>query len=95
VLDWGFLSTLGDPALDASIFAGIFDMYGPQARERDDDLTGKICARFGYSRELLLFYRAFYALAASNVYDPAGQDGHFAWCVAALNRQDVSDVLLG
>jgi hypothetical protein len=95
VLDWGFLSTKGDPAFDASTFAGFFDMYGPEARRRDDELTHLICVTFGYPRELLLLYRAFYALVGSNAYDPTGQDGHFAWCVATLNRSDISEVLLG
>ncbi len=32
VLDFGFLSTVGDPAFDASIASAIFNMYGPNAR---------------------------------------------------------------
>ena len=31
VLDFGFLSTAGDPAFDAAIAASCFDMYGPPA----------------------------------------------------------------
>lgn len=94
VLDWGFLSTRGDHAFDASTFAGFFDMYGPAARQHDDELTDLICVHFGYSRELLLLYRACYALIGSNAYDPTGRDGHFAWCVATLNRADISELLL-
>ncbi len=94
VLDWGFLSTAGDPAFDASTFAGFFDMYGPEARQRDDELTAMICARLGHPRELLLLYRAFYALIGSNAYSPTGDDGHFQWCVATLNRGDISGALL-
>ncbi len=33
VLDFGFLSTAGDPAFDAAIAASCFDMYGPRATE--------------------------------------------------------------
>jgi hypothetical protein len=94
LLDWGFLSTKGDPAFDASTFAGFFDMYGPEARVRDAELTDLICARLGYSKDLLMLYRAYYAMIGSNAYDPAGQDGHFAWCVATLNRPDITELLL-
>lgn len=93
VLDWGFLSTAADPAFDASISAAIFDMYGVEARERDDELTDVLC-RAGHDRHRLLTYRAAYALATATVYDPAGQDGHFAWCAGQLNRDDVTAVLL-
>lgn len=82
------------PAFDASTFAGFFDMYGPAARRRDDELTNMIRVHFGYPRELLLLYRAFYALVGSNAYDATGRDAHFEWCVATLNRQEISDFLL-
>jgi hypothetical protein len=94
VLDWGFLSTAGDPAFDASMFAAFFDMYGPQTRRRDDELLEMSGSRFGYPRQRLLLYRAVYALIDSNAYDPMGHDDHFRWCVATLNREDISDVLL-
>ena len=32
VLDFGFLTTAGDPAFDAAVTASIFDMYGAGAR---------------------------------------------------------------
>ncbi|WP_162907514.1 phosphotransferase family protein [Allorhizocola rhizosphaerae] len=95
LLDWGFLSTKGDPAFDASTFAGFFDMYGPEARLRDAELTELICARLGYSKELLMLYRAYYAMIGSNAYGPTGQDWHFAWCVATLDRPDVAEALHG
>ena len=89
LLDWGFLSTTGDPAFDASIAAGIFNMYGPYARVMDDHLLHRFAAEFGYPESQLLAYRAVYAIATSNAYDPEGKDGHFAWCARALSRSDV------
>ncbi|WP_020575498.1 phosphotransferase family protein [Actinopolymorpha alba] len=89
VLDWGFLTTAGDPAFDASLGAGFFDMYGPRARAIDEQLTDWLCAEFGYSRARLHLYRAAYAIAGAHAYDPAGADGHFAWCVDQLNRPDL------
>ncbi|MFE4499758.1 hypothetical protein ACFRFQ_07820 [Rhodococcus sp. NPDC056743] len=40
-------------------------------------------------------YRAAYSLITVNAYDADGSDGHFAWCVAALNRPGVARALLG
>ncbi|QDG53954.1 aminoglycoside phosphotransferase family protein [Persicimonas caeni] len=93
VLDFGFLSTVGDPAFDASITSAIFEMWGPCARELDEQLTTTMQRAFGYDRDTLLAYRAVYALLTSNAYAPDGTDGHFRWCVEMLDRQDVRDAL--
>ncbi|MCG5471665.1 hypothetical protein LADH09A_005665 [Micromonospora sp. LAH09] len=58
-------------------------------------LHAQIEERLGYQRQALLVYRAAYSLITANAYDPEGRDGHFAWCVAALNRPDVVQALLG
>lgn len=94
LLDWGLLTTRGDPALDAALFSSFFDMYGPAARRRESELTTLIQHRFGYPTELLLTYRAWYAVVGSNAYDSAGRDGHFAWCVKFLNRPEVTTLLI-
>ena len=70
VLDFGFLSTLGDPAFDASITSAIFEMYGPHAHELDEQLITTMQRAFGYGRDTLLAYRAAYALLTSNAYSP-------------------------
>ncbi|MGW0231167.1 adenosine deaminase [Actinopolymorpha singaporensis] len=93
VLDWAFLTTAGDPAFDASLAAGFFDMYGPKAREIDQTLSGRIVARFGYPPPLLHLYRACYAIVGANAYDPTGGDGHFAWCADQLRRPDLRAAL--
>lgn len=95
VLDFGFLTTAGDPAFDASISAAIFDMYGPHARETTEVLTRRISQELGDPLELLLLYRAAYALITSNAYDPLGKDGHFAWCVAVLRAPEVRAAITG
>jgi aminoglycoside phosphotransferase (APT) family kinase protein len=89
VLDFGFLSTGGDPRLDASITAAIMDMYGRHAPAIADTLTDRFAAELGYPVEVLLIYRAAYAVATSNVFTPDGSDGHFRWCVAQLTRAEV------
>ncbi|NUP47009.1 MAG: phosphotransferase [Catenulispora sp.] len=89
VLDWGFLSTAGDPAFEAALAAGLFDMYGAGARESEAELFAGIQDSAGYPPELMHLYRAVYAVVTSNVYDSEGQDGHFAWCVASLERDDI------
>ncbi|WP_344639631.1 phosphotransferase family protein [Kitasatospora cystarginea] len=93
LLDFGFLSTVGDPAFDASVAAGILDMYGPAAREVDDRLTARIAREFGYPVELLLLYRVAYSIATANAYALDGDDGHFAWCAQVLQRDDILEVL--
>jgi len=93
LLDWGLLTTRGDPAFDAGTFAGFFDMYSPRAREHADATLTAIERRLGYPRELLLAYRGYYALIGANLYDPAGADGHFGWCVATLTDPAVRAAL--
>lgn len=95
VLDWGFLTTEGDPVFDASVAAAVFDMYGETARETELGLCAEMEESLGCTREALLVYRAAYSLITANAYDADGADGHFAWCVAALNRPDVVRALLG
>ncbi|MFJ4622470.1 phosphotransferase family protein [Streptomyces sp. NPDC088812] len=93
VLDFGFLSTPGDPAFDVAITGSILDMYGSQARRTEAAFDDRAAQRFGYPRELLLLYRAAYAFITSNVYDSQGKDGHFRWCVDMLLREDVGALL--
>ena len=89
ILDFGFFTCVGDPAFDAAVTSSIFDMYGPHARSNEAALEGAMLRRFGYDGHRLGLYRAAYALCTSNCFDPAGRDGHFAWCMALLRRPDV------
>ncbi|MES0833716.1 MULTISPECIES: phosphotransferase family protein [Nocardiopsidaceae] len=94
-LDFGFLSTVGDPVFDAALTASIFDMYGPQAHETEAYLDAAVVERFGCPPERMALYRAVYGIIASNAYDPQGQDGHFKFCADLLLREDVSELLGG
>jgi Ser/Thr protein kinase RdoA (MazF antagonist) len=89
LLDWGFLSTAGDPVFDAAVAAGIFNMYGPHAQEIEHQLAEYFAQHLDCPPARLLLYRAAYALVTSNAYDPTGQDGHFEWCASTLRRGDV------
>lgn len=93
VLDFGFLSTAGDPRLDASISAVIMNMYGPSAPAISQALTARLAAELEYPVEVLLIYRAAYAVATSNAFTADGSDGHFPWCVAQLGRAEVTAAL--
>jgi len=93
VLDFGFLSTAGDPRLDASITAVIMNMYGPHAPKIAETLTTRFAAELNYPVEVLLIYRAAYAIATSNAFTTDGSDGHFPWCVAQLRGPAVTDAL--
>lgn len=93
VLDFGFLTTAGDPRFDAAITASIMNMYGPHALSITQALTAHFAGELGYSAEVLLTYQAAYAAATSNAFTKDGSDGHFAWCIAQLRRADVSEAL--
>lgn len=93
VIDFGFLTTVGDPAFDAAVTASIYDMYGPRARQTEAVLDTAIADRFGHPTELLALYRAAYALTTSNCFSASGGDGHFDWCVRMLERPDVRAAL--
>ena len=93
VLDFGFLTTAGDPRLDAAITASVMNMYGPHAPSITRDLTARISDDLSYPSEVLLIYQACYAVATSNAFTPDGSDGHFAWCIAQLRRADIGEAL--
>jgi len=89
VIDFGFLTTVGDPAFDAAVASSIYDMYGPRARETEEALDTAITERFHHEAGRLALYRAAYALATSNCYSASGSDGHFDWCARLLERPDI------
>jgi aminoglycoside phosphotransferase (APT) family kinase protein len=93
VLDFGFLSTAGDPLLDAAISAVIMNMYGPSAPAIGEALTDQLAAGLGYPPEVLLMYQAAYAVATSNAFTADGSDGHFRWCIAQLRRPRITAAL--
>lgn len=93
VLDFGFLTVVGDPAFDAAVAASIHDMYGPRARVNEALLDDAVVARFGHDRSTLALYRAAYALVTATCFSASGSDGHAAWCVAVLGRPEVRAAL--
>ena len=94
VLDFGFLTTAGDPRLDAAVAAAITNMYGAHAPRITGALTAQLAADLGYPASTLLVYQGAYAVATANAFTADGSDGHFAWCVRQLARADVTAVLL-
>jgi len=93
VLDFGFLTTAGDPRLDAAIAASITNMYGPHAPSITEALTAQVARDLGYPAEVLLIYQAAYAVATANAFTPDGSDGHFAWCLSQLRRPDIAGAI--
>ena len=93
VLDFGFLSTAGDPAFDSAITASIYDMWGPRAREVEVRLDDVLAAAFGHDRHRLMVYRAAYALVTACCFGANVSDGHFSWCISMLTRTDVRDAV--
>jgi hypothetical protein len=93
VLDFGFLSTAGDPRFEAGVTAAILDMYGPDAAAATETRTDRYAARLGHPAEVLRLYRAAYAIATADVFSADGSDGHFAWCVRRLTCPEVTAAL--
>jgi len=89
VLDFGFLTTVGDPAFDAAVTSSVFDMYGAGARRTEGLLEQELTRRRGHDPARLAVYRAAYAVLTATCYSASGSDGHFAWCAAMLGRPDV------
>jgi aminoglycoside phosphotransferase (APT) family kinase protein len=90
VLDFGFLTTGGDPRLDAGISAAIMNMYGPHAANITRTLTAHLADALQYPQETLVLYQAAYAVATSNAFTDDGSDGHFTWCLARLTSAEVT-----
>jgi aminoglycoside phosphotransferase (APT) family kinase protein len=95
VLDFGFLSTAGDPAFDAAVAASCFDMYGPCGVDVERRLDHAFAAAFGHEAHRLAVYRAAYALVTACCFGNDRSDGHFAWCMTMLARPDVREAIQG
>lgn len=93
VVDFGFLTTVGDPRFDAAIAASSFDMYGPNARQSEQTLSAAFSARFGHDPEIYNLYRAAYAVITNAYFAFDSQDGHFQWCAEMLKREDVREAI--
>lgn len=93
VLDFGFLSTVGAPAFDASVAANIFDMYGPGKDASCAAMETLMRDTFGYPQEVLAIYLAAYAMATMTMFGSSEEEGHFHWCAEVLRRPDVLSAL--
>lgn len=80
LLDFGYVSTVGDPAFDAAVAAALQDMFGPRAAEATAALDRLAVGRFGYDPDVLVLYRAAYGLVTASCL--AGHPGrHLDWCL--------------
>ena len=83
LLDFGYVSTVGDPAFDAAVAACLQDMFGPGAAAATAALDDVTTSRFGYDPAVLVLYRAAYGLVTASCL--AGHPGrHVAWCLALV-----------
>lgn len=80
LLDFGYVSTVGDPAFDAAVAACLQDMFGPGAAAATAALDALTVERFGYDPGVLVLYRAAYGLVTASCL--AGHPGrHLDWCL--------------
>ena len=83
LLDFGYVSTVGDPAFDAAVAACLQDMFGPGADAATAAVDAVTTARFGYDPAALVLYRAAYGLITASCL--AGYPGrHVDWCLALV-----------
>lgn len=83
LLDFGYVSTVGDPAFDAAVAACLQDMFGPGATEATAALDRLAVQRFGYEPAVLVLYRAAYGLVTASCL--AGYPGqHLDWCLTLV-----------
>jgi Phosphotransferase enzyme family len=85
MLDFGFMTTSGDPRFDAAVTAGVMNMYGPHARRITASLTAELACRLDYDPAVLDLYRSAYAVATSTLFGADLSDGHFRWCISQLS----------
>jgi len=89
LLDFGFLTMIGDPLFDATVSTLTYDMYSPASPRARSNLYSYFAQAYGDAfRRMYPLYARTYALITSNAYSPDGLDGHFRWCVDILNAQD-------
>jgi aminoglycoside phosphotransferase (APT) family kinase protein len=93
ILDFGFLSTAGDPAFDAAIAASCFDMWGPRAQAVERELDQAFVSAFDHDPYRYSVYRAAYALMTACCFGTDMSEGHFGWCITLLKRSDVQDAV--
>lgn len=83
LLDFGYVSTVGDPAFDAAVAACLQDMFGPGAAAATARFDEATTARFGYDPQALVLHRAAYGLVTASCL--AGHPGrHVDWCLALV-----------
>lgn len=84
LLDFGYVSTVGDPAFDAAVAAALQDMFGPRAAEATAALDRLSTERFGYAPDVLVLHRAAYGLVTASCL--AGHPGrHLDWCLELVD----------
>lgn len=84
LLDFGYISTVGDPAFDAAVAAALQDMFGAGSAATTEAFDTLAVQRFGYEPEVLVLYRAAYGLVTASCL--AGYPGrHLDWCLALVD----------
>lgn len=83
LLDFGYVSTVGDPAFDAAVAACLQDMFGPGAAAATAALDEATTTRFGHDPDVLVLHRAAYGLVTASCL--AGHPGrHLDWCLRLI-----------
>ena len=91
LLDFGYISTVGDPAFDAAVGAALQDMFGAGAAQATGALDDLAVERFGYEPAVLVLYRAAYGLVTASCL-AAHPGRHLDWCLALVDVWRASDV---
>ena len=89
LLDFGYVSTVGDPAFDAAVAAAAApDARTRRRRRRRPRSTRLTTERFGYDAHRLATYRAAYGLVTASCLVGHPQGAHFRWCLDLVSPAD-------
>jgi aminoglycoside phosphotransferase (APT) family kinase protein len=89
LLDFGLFTMAGDHLFDVATACAFFDMYDELGRDLCNRLLTRAAELYGaHSRGRLHRYILVYSIVAANTYAADCSDGHYAWCVANLNRDE-------
>jgi aminoglycoside phosphotransferase (APT) family kinase protein len=86
LLDFGYVSTVGDPAFDAAVAAALHRMFTPEDAAGTAEIDALTSERFGYPPHRLETYRAAYGLiTASCLVEHPGR--HLTWCLELVSSR--------
>ncbi|MFV1990907.1 MAG: aminoglycoside phosphotransferase family protein, partial [Acidimicrobiales bacterium] len=93
LVDFGFLTFVGDPLFDAAVTSCITDMWGPYAQAHETQICAELSIQMPGFSDRAELYKGLYGLITSNAYDPTGNDAQYEFCVNLMRRAQMTEFL--